>query len=56
MDGGVPGRGAASHHGAGGGAEERRVSRQTGQLLRAAHRLPEEDLRPRADALQGANM
>lgn len=56
MDGGLSGRGAAPHHRAGGGAEERRLSGQTGQLLRPAHRLPQEDLRPRADALQGENM
>lgn len=56
VDGGLSGRGVASHHRAGGGAQERRLSGQTGQLLRPADRLPQEDLRPRADALQGENM
>lgn len=56
MDGGLSGRGVASHHRAGGGAQERRLSGQTGQLLRPENRLPKEDLRPRADALQGENI
>lgn len=55
MDGGLSGRGAASHHGTGGGAQERRLPGQVGELLCPAHRLAQEDLRPRADALQGEN-
>lgn len=56
VDGGLSGWGVASHHRAGGGAQERRLSGQTGQLLRPAHRLPQEDLWPRADTLQGEKM
>lgn len=56
MDGGLSGRGAASHHRAGGGAEERGLFGQTGQLLRPADRLPQENLRSRADTLQGGNL
>ena len=55
MDGGVSRRGAAPHHRAGGGPEEWRLSGKTGQLLRPENRLPQEDLRPRTDALQGKN-
>lgn len=56
MDGGLPGWGVASNNRAGGGAEKRRLSGQTGQLLCAADSFPQEDLRPWADTLQGENM
>lgn len=56
MDGGLPGWGVASNNRAGGGAEKRRLSGQTGQLLCAADSFPQEDLRPWADTVQGENM
>lgn len=53
VDGGVPRRRPASHHRTGGGAEEWGLPCQTRKLLLSQSGVLEENLRSRADQIQG---
>lgn len=53
VDGSVSWGRSASHHRTGGGAEEWGLPRQAGELLLSQSGVPEENLRPRADQIQG---